>query len=645
MTLATQDDAAIAQGSRADAPARTADGRPPPKAICVLLPVWGDEYITKILDQSLPTLLAPGNVPALAQALPTRFVFLSRARDLASIRDHPAYERLRQICNVEILPIDDLITRSNHSTTVTLAYARAVRQGGESMLDTCFFFLVSDYIMADGSLAAVLRRMQAGTSAVQAGNFQLDEEAAEPWLLRRLADAGTELALKPREVMRWALGCLHPLSAANLVNYPLCHNTDANRLLWTVDANTLIGRFYLLHMICIRPELVDFVIGASCDYSFVPEMCPSGNVETMTDSDDYLVVEIQPSEHESRFLRLGPGSIKGLARNLSEWTTAGHRANADQTIVFHADALPATLPRACSDADDFIRHLTPQLTASPQPHRHHPYWLGAIAAFETAVNKGDLGGDNPTLPWILRATRWVQYNVFGRAPVVGRVHPRWRDYAVPLAACQTLVESEPPRLLIGASRHTALTEWLRSRSPDSTYVSLRYLMRGRPTRGVEPGVFDSAFIELLDHEIAEIDQILRLLAPLLRPGGQIALVAINGHWFGDPEHFGRVFAASLGSLVTGRTRAVDFHFVWVGHLRWWINNMCVAAASAFYGASPLLMPLNLMRAALMFPFMALGNLISSFLRNRYVQGRIASSVFIRFHIDPAHPPDSPNRPG
>jgi hypothetical protein len=156
LTLATQDDAAVAPGSRADTPARTADGRSRPRAICVLLPVWGDEYITKFLEQSLPTLLAPGNVPALAKALPTRFVFLSRARDETTIRDHPAYQRLQQVCDVEILPIDDLITRDNHSTTVTLAYARAVRQVGAAMLDTCFFFLVSE---ADGSLTAVLARM------------------------------------------------------------------------------------------------------------------------------------------------------------------------------------------------------------------------------------------------------------------------------------------------------------------------------------------------------------------------------------------------------------------------------------------------------------------------------------------------------
>jgi len=315
-----------------------------PKAIAILLPVWGDEYIEQFLEQSLPTLLAPGNIPALAMALPTRFVFLTRARDEPMIRADPAGRRLSQVVPIEFLPIDDLITRGNHSTTITLAYARAVRQAGALMTDTCFFFLVSDYIMADGSLAAVLARVRAGASAVQVGNFQLEEDAAQPWLLQQLAATDGVLALRPREVMRWALRCLHPITAANTINFPLCHNTDANRLLWRVDGSTLIGRFYLLHMICIRPETDDFVIGSSCDYSFVPEMCPSGKSVTITDSDDYLVVEIQPAWHEHQFIRLGPMTPEALAHSLSRWTTKGHRANAEETIVFHAGELPPTLP-------------------------------------------------------------------------------------------------------------------------------------------------------------------------------------------------------------------------------------------------------------------------------------------------------------
>ena len=60
----------------------------------------------------------------------------------------------------------------------------------------------------------------------------------------------------------------------------------------------MLGRFYLMHMLCVRPEVTDFIIGSSCDYSFIPEMCPSGNVDAITDSDEYLVIEMQPRMHE-----------------------------------------------------------------------------------------------------------------------------------------------------------------------------------------------------------------------------------------------------------------------------------------------------------------------------------------------------------
>ena len=71
------------------------------------------------------------------------------------------------------------------------------------------------------------------------------------------------------------------------------------------DGNSLVGRFYLMHMICIRPEVAEFTIGSACDYSFIPEMCPSGNVDVVTDSDEYLVMEMQPRAHEAKFLRPG----------------------------------------------------------------------------------------------------------------------------------------------------------------------------------------------------------------------------------------------------------------------------------------------------------------------------------------------------
>ena len=115
--------------------ARTAamsPSRPPPKRIKVLLPVWGYDFTKVFLRVSLPTLLAPGNLPALAQTLPTEFVFLTGRRDEGMIREAVGYRQLSKICPVSFHAIDELVTESNHSTTVTFAFAGAVRRTAEA---------------------------------------------------------------------------------------------------------------------------------------------------------------------------------------------------------------------------------------------------------------------------------------------------------------------------------------------------------------------------------------------------------------------------------------------------------------------------------------------------------------------------------
>ena len=107
--------------------------RGPVKTVQVLLPVWGHRFIRQFLEFCLPTLLAPGNVPALAKALPCRFVIMTSVNDVGTIQMHPAWVHLSRICETEIHLIDDLITDGNHSATITLAYARVVREKRDTL--------------------------------------------------------------------------------------------------------------------------------------------------------------------------------------------------------------------------------------------------------------------------------------------------------------------------------------------------------------------------------------------------------------------------------------------------------------------------------------------------------------------------------
>ena len=555
--------------------------RPPLRAVRLLLPVWGYRYVRQFLEFSLPTMLAAGNLPALAHALPCTFVLLTSRDDAEFIADHPGYRLLSSVCRTEIQPIDDLITGDNYSTTITLAYERAVRETGLDMLDTCFLFLISDYLVADGSFRNVLSRIMAGASGVFAGNFQIVQEDAALEFHAMFEGDGPELTIPPRELMRWALRHLHPMTAANTVNFPLSHTAHTNRLFWRVDRDTLIGRFYLMHMIGIRPEITDFVIGSSCDYSFMPEMCPSGAIDVLTDSDEYLVVEMQPRGHERGFLRMGTFHPAALAETLSEWTTARHRENVRSTLVFHAENLPDALPADIREADRFIELVGAKLSKAPQPHRDHPYWIGAIAAHRwslkrIAESRGAAASAPPPearKPWTLsRIIRELRVLLFGRPPYVCPWHPRWPDYRVLLGRLQTLLSQTPGTLLIVGQNTVYLKGWVAKLTRDVRVVQTSELLDlGRRQYTALVKSFQGAFILIGENELELCGELVERLLPLVADDGFLIFAVINGRADERHDRFASEFAYWSTPFLDGSIASAEFvPITWLraAGLRW-----------------------------------------------------------------------------
>jgi hypothetical protein len=666
------------------------EGRGLPKAIKLLLPVWGYRYVRQFLELGLPTLLAPGNVPALAQSLPCEFVILTSTEDEAYIREHPAFARLAAICRAEIRLIDHLVTGSNYSTTITLAYAEAVRATGSAMLDTCFFFLVSDYIVAQGSLASVLKAIQAGASGVQVGNFQVTAEDAIPWLREELDPTSHTLALPPRDLVGWALGHLHPATVANVVNFPLSHNAHTNRLFWRVDANTLLGRFYLMHMICIRPETENFNVGSSCDYSFIPEMCPSGNVSVLTDSDDYLVIEMQPGGHEAGFLRPGPLRPADLARTLGEWTTAGHRQNASHSIVFHAADPPDVLPAAISGADAYIQEVARATRRKPQPHWGHPYWRGAIAAFREAtgqrLNSEEwrlvLGVPDPGSPIFERArSAWS-----GRPPRVWAWYPLWPDYHLVLTALAPFLADPGQRLLTVSDVPTPFTVMLADSgervmrfqtSPVLRNLPERYralaliapffadptqmtiadvpapftvalaghgervvrlqttpFLRNPPERyEALRARFDLCLLEFSESDMESGPELVDRIAPLMKAGGKILIVIYNRRGMRRASGFGASIAHHGQRMLRPSARLDEVYFVPASRLRWGAYR-ALARLGWFARRHPLIgAPALVVFGGLLTLLTLVGNFLAAAATKAKLPRGIASSMLIVLQVE------------
>jgi hypothetical protein len=500
------------------------------------------------------------------------------------IRSHPAWQKLERYCACEIRSIDDLITHGNHTATITLAFERVLRQAGDAMRDTCFIFLMSDYLVADGSLETVLRKIETGAGAVLAGNFQIIAEDAAPLLRQRLDLESHEIVLPPRDLVRWSLAHLHPATVANIVNFGLTHNAHTNRLFWRVDENCLIGRFYLMHPIAIHPETSDFVVGSSWDYSFVPELCPFGNMVTLTDSDDYLVVELQRRDYEWENLRPGPVVAAELAQSLAEWTTGFHRSNVEQTVVFHGADRPADLPKFVAQSDGFVETVRQLLAAPPLDHRRHPYWLGSIAVnrrrSHRPLGKPDwsfLLSEKANLPH--SSLRRLQAKLFGSPPQVTRLHPLWPDYRLPLKALNDILSSNG-RVLLVAHDTEPFARWLVGKAGDIVALDADHLLQLTHVQYNELArTFDACVLLSGNAMLDQSDALIEHIGPLLKAKGQLILMAINSVSAEDAAEFGWKFASQASRLLNRSVWIEDIQYVELSPHRSAIRNAMIRLAA------------------------------------------------------------------
>ncbi len=350
-----------------------------------LLALWGESFISMFCDISLRSLLAPGNIPALAKEYKCIFTLLTKKENIPCFERQALYPLLKTHCEIRYVEIGDVIFPNNHSATLTVALERGMRESGDAMLSTYFIYLMADYLFAGNAFSGLLPHLRRGVSAVTAGNYQVVEEEILENVRSFINPATGIIDIPGRELVGWSLRHLHPVTVANTVNAEETHTLHANRLFWRVGEDTLIGRFYLRHTLCLKPERTDYIIGGPWDYSYLPEMCPSGNVAHITDSDEYFVIELQPLAYEDKYVAAGPHVPAVTAESLSEWTTAGQRANAHIAVTYHSNDVPPQAKAVIAQSGQYVASLEKMMAATPATARGHFYWMSCIQSIAAVI--------------------------------------------------------------------------------------------------------------------------------------------------------------------------------------------------------------------------------------------------------------------
>lgn len=182
------------------------------------LVVWGETHTRQFLELCLPSLLAPGNLPALAAHQRVTLVVFATPESIAALDQAEAFATLRRHAEVIFAELPRALieqtTRPDFPASVryriTLQLVSAHHHAAAIMAavrGAGLLFLVPDWVLSDGCLQAVAAGLQAGTEI-----FALPIlVASRARLARALAPFGREgvLAVPAAELSRLGVATLH----------------------------------------------------------------------------------------------------------------------------------------------------------------------------------------------------------------------------------------------------------------------------------------------------------------------------------------------------------------------------------------------------------------------------------------------------
>jgi hypothetical protein len=313
-----------------------------------------------------------------------------------------------------------------------------------------------------------------------------------------------------------------------------------------------------------------------------------------------------------------------LAHSLSEWTTAHHRDNVRHQLVFHAADIPDAVREVGARADAFLAQVSRRLTRRPQPHRNHPYWIGALSAHKLTVSRiHGVPIDRHTIPveaWPRALMYRLRHIALGRPPNVPMWHPHWPDYRQALRQLRRLLPGTQGRLCIVSMAALQVGDWLAGAASSNIMLRIGQLKRLKAEEYMPlVGQLDGCLLLLSDEELKQGRAALGRLRPLLTPEGFVLVSTINNSGAAYRGSFDDVVAYDARGTLDLGMRVTDITFVSGGYLRWNALNWMVALYRQLLRMPLVYFPLLVLTGPLLAVCSVLGNLES--LRGRPSPGR------------------------
>jgi hypothetical protein len=268
---------------------------PAGKKLLMATVVWGDWYVTALIDHTLPSLLSPNNLPLLAGDCDLEYVVMTRQAEAARIEGSPAVQLARRVMRVHVVPalpavIDPSINVFNfHHLMWNFAHERAKKEGAY------VFNVPPDAVFADGAGKTWADLLRQGMKSIL-WMFPRAVDTVMPVVRERYLTPDGAINVPPRDLVKLNLEYLHPLSKAYFADSPHFPDFHPEMMIWPVANEGLLMRGFAGEARLFDPRQV----------ALTPQQIVTGPLDECTfidDSDRMYMMSLAPAGHNADWYR------------------------------------------------------------------------------------------------------------------------------------------------------------------------------------------------------------------------------------------------------------------------------------------------------------------------------------------------------
>ena len=301
--------------------------------LCV--PVWGEFFRDVWARWVVPSYLAPGNLPVLAEANEIDVLIFTRNEDADWLAQQRWIRALSEIASISIVPLpaevhtpDMHLKRGEPMQLKYTVHSRCIRHAEQryrGQPDVVLLPAYGDGMWTAGYCRTIAEALADGRHVVTAPALSVDLGGFGPALDARIAERATG-AFDSGEICRLAFHHPHPGHAAQIWTSGVS-SANFSYFYWPVGDEGLVSHLVhpganAVHLGRIRPEA--FTFSGSIDMRFVFMASPDvTNVAVIRDSMDGFVLEIANRAYQRAEIRDRPWTPEGLGAELGHFLSWG----------------------------------------------------------------------------------------------------------------------------------------------------------------------------------------------------------------------------------------------------------------------------------------------------------------------------------